>query len=162
MISFSTLTKVKINKGFHNSLPVLFRFGTPDWEYDIQIISHSPIKGEDEKDWNKLIGIKKDFFDPHKKSLMVGWRDTENGRELNFYKHDGNTIHGEPFTIISKNDTINVKFTQDGNLTYICVTVMGKAFAERIDIKRGFLINQWFGGTSSAPIDYYTYFRKRK
>jgi hypothetical protein len=54
-----------IHKGFNSSLPPLFRAGVDvDWYYEISLNSEYYLVGEDQYDWNKLIGIKERYLQP--------------------------------------------------------------------------------------------------
>ena len=121
----------------------------------------------DQWDWNKLIGVKKNFFSPRKNSFMVGWRwNKEKDRlELTNYSHD---VNGKAFYndrgifYISREelkDPIIVKL--DLIKQMLKLTIKSKHFAYGAEFREqlfknsvgiiGWVIRDWFGGTKLTP-----------
>ena len=154
-----------IFKGFHFSWPPYIE-RVEELNYEITfnescIYDHGDI---DQWDWNKLIGVKKNFFSPRKNSFMVGWRwNKEKDRlELTNYSHDEN---GEVFFndkgifYISRSELKDPVVISLEILNYKWVRLVMQSknhksddlFQRGIKSYKGWLIRNWYGGTKAAP-----------
>ena len=160
-----------VYKGHHWSFPfTIHRVGGNGHTFyvkaeDPQMWSYV-LNGEDQKDWNKLVGLKKNFFQPKKNSIMVGWRFDPHTQEVQFtpYWHDskGNAyywddnkcasidynifLESNPVVIIHINKvSISVSILDSLN-TYHSVI----PHEANVSYKN-WLITHWFGGTSPSP-----------
>ena len=111
----------------------------------------------DQWDWNKLIGIKKNFFQPRKNSVMVGWRYNPVNDCVEFvpYWHDENGgAHfdyeplcipsnelDEPLRIIFRKSYVDIDNAHRGK---------GWGLPDNAYIGTGWMINPWFGGQQKA------------
>lgn len=150
--------KYKILKNTHFSLPPVFRTGKNfTWSYEISIEDIYNLGTIDQYDWNKLIGIKQEYFKPKENSVMVGWRYNveTNKNEVCFYSHtNGNREFTEPVFSIDLKDKFIVTFVVEGN--YVgCYITYGNLTASKVfkyeANKRWYLISSWFGGNCKAP-----------
>lgn len=153
-------------KGFHFSWPPYIE-RVEELNYEITfnescIYDHGDI---DQWDWNKLIGVKKNFFSPRKNSFMVGWRwNLEKDRlELTLYKHDKDgkaTYDDKGIFYISRKelkDPIYIDFRF--NQSEILFSINSKNYnmsdqhisTTAAFFNKGWLIKNWFGGTKTAP-----------
>lgn len=145
-----------ILKGFHNSIPPKFRYSKQvDWVYEVSIDSHSPIEGENQLDWNKLIGVKKEYFSPMSDSLMIAWRDIQSGKEISFYKHINNKVErNSPLFVAQTGEKLLIKFKQVGSFIHCFLIYKDFVYTDKVEFNGGYLINTWFGGQSTSPINY--------
>ncbi len=158
----------KVFKGFHFSWPpYIERVESLNYEITFNescIYDHGDI---DQWDWNKLIGVKKNFFSPRKNSFMVGWRwNKEKDRlELTSYSHyeTGKANYNDRgiFYINRKElkDSINIKITllnkwirlEISSKHYKIDELVRVTIEDKNSFNKGWLIKNWFGGTKSAP-----------
>jgi hypothetical protein len=156
---------ITVYKGFNSSLPPLFRAGVDvDWYYEISLNSEYYLVGEDQYDWNKLIGIKERYLQPLFHSFMIGfrWDIRKRANELNFYKHiEGKVDRGLPLTYVNKGEKFFVGFKKLEKGTRIFLIVRDLYFEEVFyhstgisDKSAWYLINTWFGGNNKSPVNY--------
>lgn len=91
-------------------------------------------KDHDQKDWNKLIGVKRKFFKPMYDSVMLAWRyDIEKDviQLTDYYHIKGQRIIDTDIKEVKINEWFDVKITNP--------------------FKKGWLILNWFGGQKKAP-----------
>lgn len=155
--------KLLILKGLHNSIPPIFRTSSSEcfmWEYQFTLDSTYDLKSEDQKDWNKLIGLKTNYFKPMENSVMVGFRYNveEKVYELNLYTHENNLREmSDPVLKVLPGEKFTVGFNRSSIGTVGVVIRVG----DRVYItfhplphKRVFLINTWFGGNNPSPVNF--------
>ena len=152
--------KTVILKGFNNSIPPIFRYGKNiNWLYEIGIDSEYDLGNEDQDDWNKLIGVKRNYFNALEHSCMIGWSwDKEKKlNRLNFYKHiEGSVEKGLTLTHVLKGEKIRVGFIQENKRCKVVLLVRNEYYETYINGNSWYLINTWFGGNRSAPNNFYT------
>lgn len=142
------------------------------WEYVFNPLMVSPafVTAVNQWDWNKLIGIKKNLFRPHKNSVMLGWRwnPIDNCLELCPYWHDENGgahFDYEPLQI-PKIELLHCKgiaviFNQMRLVKLppkISIIAKGKGIKrhktwklpQNAYIGKGWMIAPWFGGQETA------------
>lgn len=150
---------IKIEEGNHNCTPVNYRSGKNiSWSYTFDLTKANycfPNLTDEQEgyDWNKLIGVKKNYFEPTKNSYMAGWRKHQNRIEWCHYWNDAT---GEfHFELIPINDTIvTVELYQEKDSLYISIQDYIKAYYMPED-QTLYFINIFFGGNHKAPNDLY-------
>ncbi len=145
-----------ILKGTHFSFPSFFRSArTVNWVYELSINSSYDLKSEDQLDWNKLIGVKQNYLDPMKNSVMLAWRWNveKQVNELAWYWHTDYERHWseviaevklkEKFTLIMKTTNREVIFN---------LVTKNKSSQKILSYSNSiwYLINSWFGGNRTA------------
>jgi hypothetical protein len=129
-------------------------------------------ENSDSSDLNKLVGIKRDFFNPHNESVMITWRPIWEGLdkgkiELFSYYHFSQL--GEFKNQLTKVGTNTAYIgTRIGVIDidtkyYFCINIQidqyriyvkGLGFTYELkqsNYTKGWLINPWFGGNNTAP-----------
>lgn len=150
--------KKTIYKYMSRSLPPTFRTGTNiDWHYEITIHDSYLIAEEDQADWNKLIGVKTNYFKPRENSLMVGWswNPKKQMNDFAFYEHKDNKVYyTNSLGSVPLGKSIGWKANSRGNMvtqTLILPDYQSYPFqfTQVFDDDRFYLINTWFGGTNT-------------
>jgi hypothetical protein len=182
--------KRTVKKGRHWSLPTIKRVSNPTftvraehpdmWKY---LIDKSDVPGgnvsatidgklttvnRDQYDWNKLIGIKKNFFSPRKNSTMIGWRYNPITDCVEFvpYWHDENggahfdyKVFRVPFSSIEAHISINIGISHSVWSVNPQVDIRcGESsrqwlLPQNAYMGKGWLIANRFGGQQKAPKD---------
>lgn len=98
--------KITHIKGTHFSLPFSIKCSskqTIEWTVDFTDATYD-VGMPDQYDWNKLCGIKWNYFQPRKDALMVGWRYINNRYELCLYVHRNSSFSppAEPLFVTDK------------------------------------------------------------
>ncbi len=112
--------------------------------------------GVEQEDWNKLTGVKENYFKPKDHSLMVGWRWNPKTElvELCFYKHDrGGRDFTKPLLFLKKGEEVKVIYYRKeawwGKDYVVSIAANKQVHTQTISMDGyGWLINSWFGGTS--------------
>lgn len=150
---------IKIEEGNHNCTPITYRSGKNiSWSYTFDLTKANycfpNISQEQEGyDWNKLVGVKEDFFVSTKNSYMAAWRKHNNKYEWCHYWNDSNG--GFHYEIIPTADTIvTVELYQENDSLYISIQNYVKSYPMSAD-QTLYYINTWFGGNHTAPNDLY-------
>lgn len=172
--------KKKVRKGRHWSFPPTIKRVKGLVVYDITFDESAmyKIEGIDRLDWNKLIGIKANFFSPRKNSLMIAWRANAEKKqlELTFYYHGDD---GEPqfedvalFTIPYEDigKPIRVTFWRNKHTVNATIQTMdGETSISRYKIipklrgsKGWWMFMHWMGGTTPAVQDVIINYKRRK
>lgn len=156
-----------VQKGSHNFkpdtwAPIWWKKGI-HWNATFKEGCSYNLVDEDQKDWNKLVGITYSF-NPTKKTVMVGWRwnRERNKIELNAYYHvNGNRYFTEPLARISLDEKCwgNIKITKKNyEVDIMTISRSGKTTFKKHTYPHrknprwiGRLINPWFGGNEKAP-----------
>ncbi len=160
------LTPYRIGQGRHFCLPRIFRTRRrPErvsWLVVFEENCAYDLGDEDQKDWNKLLGLFYNLFDPLDNTAMVGWRwnlDTER-MELNAYYHiDGNREFTRPLLDVPLREPVRIDLLVDyERKTYTTVLKRlddGKQATHRQtfahDRTRCYEINTYFGGNEASP-----------
>lgn len=154
--------RLVIPKNLHNSIPPLFRTTSEKnffWSYEFTLDSTYDLKSEDQNDWNKLIGLKADYFRPMNNSIMVGFRYNveEKMYELNFYRHvDGKREMTDAVLKVPPNEKFRVSFLRLRGILTLTLTFQEKVVTASFAFphKRVYLINTWFGGNNASPVNF--------
>lgn len=140
------MTTITHRKGRHRSRPFrvkrLSRW-TATYVFDASCAYNI---GAEQKDWNKLCGIKRRFFRPMRDSVMVAWRWND-GIELIPYVHvaGGRDFYFDPVKVYP-GEPVTVSIDLNTG-----VTIGGKFYSLPQTWVKGWFINAWFGGTCPAP-----------
>ncbi len=167
-----------ILKGFHFSfLPIIKRVERLSYEVTFDKSAMYDLGSFDQFDWNKLIGVKANYFSPRKNSLMVGWRwnITKQCIQLTDYRHDseGTALYNDngildiPLKDISKPFKIEIyegfiEEEKHGAVIGICLRIIANNSKTKVERKffdlptllkssKWWVINSWFGGNRRAP-----------
>lgn len=167
-----TYTVYKVKEGGHFGWPFPFnRIGTNP--YGMRVFgrwvifddtAEYDLGDEDQKDWNKLLGMRFHLCDNHKNSIMCGWRWNKNLRviELNLYYHmNGKRYMTDTLATVKPGETIAVFFTQDevhANTRLHIQFENGEVIrSPEIEYDRyersAWEIRHYFGGNEAAPHD---------
>lgn len=116
----------------------------------------------DQYDWNKLVGLKWDFFKPRNNSLLVGWRWNLNTRQIELapYLHqDGGREMHPPVVQIRPDERLSIRidWSETKRVRYVFSSA-GRApvtelYTFRVPDHDPWQILHWFGGTQAAPHD---------
>lgn len=124
---------------------------TPESRYDV---------GIEQGDWNKLTGLKFNFFKPKENSMMIAWRYYEGKFHLAPYTHINDVFNPNlPYvTLIEHNEYYVQVENNDGVLTASCYFILDDReitmFSYTFDFgikKDTWEIQSWFGGTKLPP-----------
>ncbi len=160
------MTEYTIKEGRHFSMPRIFKLrNRPEkvsWLVEFSKNCDYDLGDEDQKDWNKLVGLFYNFLNTLDNTVMVGWRwnpDTKR-MELNAYYHVNGSRDftrplldvelGNPFRVDIRVDyekreyTVALERYSDGKQA-----LDTKAFSH--DRGRCLEINTYFGGNETAP-----------
>lgn len=156
-----------VMKGLHFALVKPMKVNNYAINYDMQFTESCRYDiGKDQSDWNKLIGIKQTFENPHDITMMIGWRYlTVHGvMELAPYQHDatlfpdttlnrkmwGSDPHyirripiGQTFNIKIVNRISDWEVSIDDEVVLYCKKTKGRGY-------NSWRILHWFGGNRSA------------
>ena len=162
LLLFTACTKyevpyiIQIEEGNHYCTPATFRSDKQvDWSYQFDLTKakycFTLLDQDEEQDWNKLVGVKTDYFVSDKNSYMVGYRS--DGDSLQFC-HYWNDDAGEFFfeTVPVVDEVITVDFYQVVDSLYIDISGYTKAYYMPGN-KTLYYVNTWFGGNHTAPSD---------
>jgi hypothetical protein len=154
----------RIFKGFHFSTILCLTSKKNTLEYFTSIVFTEDMKytieGENQFDFNKLLGWKGKFFTPRFDTMMVGWRwnPLNDCFEVVPYWHIGSRAYDfdmNKLMQIKVGDMLHIKFSVVGKqaeITMICDTkeiTDTRVFTKQYS--RFWKINPWFGGDESAP-----------
>lgn len=117
---------ITIRKGLPVGLPSLrkttsirYRFQFKDFDYEI---------GTDQGDWNKLTGLKSNFFQPLKEAYMVVWRWYEGKLQLAFYHNLDGKFFLPPeesiITLPTPTTPFEVRMTRGGSALSASITTL--------------------------------------
>ena len=116
----------------------------------------------DQYDWNKLVGLKWDFFRSRENTLLVGWRYNlaDERVELAPYLHqNGNRQMHDPVFFVAPEERFRVRidWSEAGRAVYSFQKSGGQpvveSYAYRAPGNAPWQILHWFGGTQAAPHD---------
>ena len=147
---------IKHIKGTHFSIPpqlgIYFGDQKHIWEVEFTDAAYD-LQGEDQWDWNKLLGISYSI-NAQKESAMVGWRyNTQTQKfELCAYCHvDGKRIYTKKLFEVKAGWKFVVSIeVKDG---YYLFSMVGVSHTEPFyhNRKVSRRVNSWFGGNQKAP-----------
>jgi hypothetical protein len=158
-------------KGLHFSLPPIIRpikfkqRSTITWVVKVDEQATYNLNSPDQLDWNKLLGVKKKYFNSHYMSAMLAhrWNPNTNRHEFAPYIHDptfGITkfINEDYWFDTPIKAEFEVRLLFIYNTIYFSVDVEGVSvaacsFSEDIE-GLWWEINLWFGGNKKAPSKY--------
>lgn len=104
----------------------------------------------DQKDWNKLLGVKKRFFSPRENSILIGWRyntDTDEVELIPYIHYKGAVI--KDYVPVK----VKVGIITDISIDEDLVKIKDRYFDVPRDWKKGWYVNSWFGGQKKSPHD---------
>lgn len=149
---------IKIEEGNNFCTPITYRSGKSiDWSYEFDLkkakYCFTLLEDDEEIDWNKLIGVKKNYFVSDKNSFMVGFRSDGDSLEYCHYWNDATgAFFYEVVPIV--NETVRVDFYQASDSLYVDISGYTKAYYMPED-ETLYYINTFFGGNHTAPSDLY-------
>ena len=160
------MTEYTIKKGRHFSMPRIFKLrNRPEkvsWLVEFSEHCAYDLGDEDQKDWNKLVGLFYNFFNTLDNTVMVGWRWNPETRlmELNAYYHvDGSREFTRPLLDVELGKLVRVDILVNYEKREYTVAlerysdgkqaVHTKAFSHARG--RCLEINTYFGGNETAP-----------
>lgn len=150
-------------KGFSFSIPSRIKQVRDEIAYKVKFNKSCryQFNDEDDKDWNKLFGAKFYFFNPHRESVMVGWRNGTMSPEyeLCVYMHlSGERVFTKPLLKVQEEDDLRIRIGIDksNKLYKVFFSVNGEEsqyFQKKYyhNRKKSWFISPWFGGNKSAP-----------
>lgn len=149
-----------VKKGRHWAWPIRFAATKSGFYWTIRTNSSMIylIDGEDQWDYNKLVGIKLQYFKPMEDTMMLGWRFSPKTGLLEFapYQHtNGERIIGDVIYSCKAGEIFDVKISFSGDLWSLQInneTPIQSLYESRKD-KIGYEILNWFGGNKEAPHD---------
>jgi hypothetical protein len=165
------MKRYTVKKGRHWSLPFTFKsIKNPEivtWKVIVDSGAIYILDGNDQLDWNKALGVKKNYFKPQEYSFMLGhrWNPDSLRHEFTPYIH----IPGEPIVSFKNKDfwfdtEIDAEFMLEIIIKPTFVRYLARSsngeisdFIHHFDTEssgRWWHINTWFGGNRKAPKDY--------
>jgi hypothetical protein len=171
------LTEYCVKKGRHWSWPFIFRStNNPKelvWRVYLDKQSTYDLLTNDQKDWNKLLGIKRYFFKPRRFSIMLAhrWNIDEKRHEFSPYVH----LPDQDSPISYKNDDFWFALPEECEFL-IEIRIFKSAIEFSVEVisheinpfevnswslqihestfGKWWEINTWFGGNRKAPSNY--------
>ena len=147
--------KITHIKGTHFSLPFSIKCSskqTIEWAVDFTDATYD-VGMPDQYDWNKLCGIKWNYFQPRKDALMVGWRYINNRYELCLYVHRNSSFNppNEPLFVTNKlaKITLSLNKLQKTATLSIIGNDLDSQKSQTINwdlFDKYWFIEPWFGG----------------
>ena len=110
---------------------------------------------DDQFDWNKLCGIKWDYFSPRENALMIGWRYNIEGNcfDLCLYVHKDGSFNppSKPLLSVKKAASCALLLSEESNSIMLELTDLetGEQAFEKIEwylFDSAWHVNSWFGG----------------
>ncbi|MBK6950408.1 MAG: hypothetical protein IPH16_22135 [Haliscomenobacter sp.] len=160
------LTEYTIKKGNHFCWPRVLkarnRVNAVFWKVVFDKNSNYNLGNNDQEDWNKVLGLYFNFFNPRDNTVMVGWRYRPDRDliELNAYYHlNKQTYYTESLMHIRREEAVYIAIRIDWSARkYLVVMESPKSGAKaRHEMpfahpeKRFWEINFYFGGNRPSP-----------
>lgn len=151
-----------IFKGISFSLPFALR-RTRKISYEVTFTESCryELSGRNFMDWNKLLGLKTQYFDPHFCSCIIGhrYRKEKDQHELNIYLHDKklypdslrNVKKTEVLKTIAATATIQVSIESTSEKWIIQIDNEKYEYPKSATKTKNWLIRDWFGGSEKPP-----------
>lgn len=130
-----------------------------EWQVKFSENSIYDLNGNDQYDWNKLCGVKWDYFTPRENAIMCGWRyniELKSFQLCLYFHKDGSVDTSNRPLIdvpIGTTATISMKFYTNQKL--MLFSVYTNEF-DQLNVKLdwdlfddGYYINSWFGGNKT-------------
>ena len=115
----------------------------------------------DQYDWNKLVGLKTKYLDPHYCTAMIGhrWNIEKQVHEMNVYTHDvilypespSNRFMGPVIHEIPSGGTVNVSIEAEYDKWIVTVGDFSSEYPKSHFRRKCYLIRDYFGGTKPPP-----------
>lgn len=143
-------------KGFHFSFPFILRRIKPvDLEWQVVFSDESKYDVDvDQSDWNKLLGVKWDYFKPREDAIMCGWRyDIATDLfDLCMYVHENGSYnpYAQKLLSVKSHASIQISFNEAEKKVVFFVSETAE---DRVRVEldwaafgTAWIINSWFGG----------------
>lgn len=158
--------KVIVKKGKHASKPRVFRKVKERLAFKItfpeECIYH--IAGENQKDWNKALGIKERYIKPHLRTLMIAWRYAPITKDIEVipYQHDkilfpdsplNRRFHNIHLLRVSIGETLEGFIEVEEDFWRLIIRNETIILPKSGSGIKGYIIRHYFGGDSEAPND---------
>jgi hypothetical protein len=149
---------IKIEEGDHYCFPATIRSGKQiDWGYTFDLTKakycFNLFNPEEGKDWNKLVGVKKNYWVSEKDNYMIGFRSDGTKLEYCHYWNDSTgAFHWQDIPL--NDEVVTVDFYHQNDSLIISLSGNMKSYYMPADETLNYT-NTYFGGTYTAPSDLY-------
>ena len=148
-------------KGKHHSNPRRLKIGKMNGLIGQFVMSRTAaytLEGNDQDDWNKLIGISFHLLTSHKNSVMIGWRycpDLDDFEFCAYWHKNGERGFTNTLLSVKPNEPFFGNIIMKGSRATVSLRAKDNSGTFSIDFdkpnKCRRLITPWFGGNNAAP-----------
>ena len=126
------------------------------WRCSFTDASKYQLDSINQQDWNKLLGVKLNYWKPTENSSMIGWRynNVNDIFELCFYWHKDSVQGNTGVFEVQTDEEFIVEIVRKKNDIILNITTATMAQSNTVRfkyIKKLWEITSWFGGNKAAP-----------